>query len=307
MSTLAPVALFVYNRPEHTRKTVEALRANTLSPQTPLYVFSDAARDPQSIENVTKVRGYVANLSGFASVSVIFRESNLGLAQSIIDGVSRLCDEYGRVIVLEDDLLTSPHFLTFMNDALNIYKDDDRVLSICGYMYPVEFDGAPETLFLTPPHSWGWATWKRSWTLFERDGKTLLRSIVDRGLAQDFDSNGPHSYMKMLKNQIRGRNDSWFVRWYASAFLNRKLSLYPGRSLVRNIGIDGTGVHCADWKTDPYSVQLADSPVSVVRGVPIENEANQAVLAKYFIKIKIIRYVNFLHRMLAIFKQKTVA
>lgn len=144
----APLALFVYNRPEHTRKTVEALQANLLAPHTPLFVFCDAACDELAREGVERVRDYVARISGFASVTIISRERNLGLANSIIDGVSMLCERFGRAIVLEDDLPTSPHFLTFMNDGLDTYASDERVQSVCGYMYPVGLDTDAPSFFL---------------------------------------------------------------------------------------------------------------------------------------------------------------
>lgn len=304
---ITPVALFVYNRPEHTRKTVEALQANLLAEDTLLYVFCDAPRNEAALEAVLRVRNYVANISGFASVTLIHREHNLGLANSIIDGVGMLCERFGRVIVLEDDLLTSPHFLTFMNDGLDTYNSDERVQSICGYMYPVGLAADTSSFFLGMPHSWGWATWLDRWRIFDSDGQALLVQIQKRGLRRSFNANGPHSYIKMLKDQIAGRNDSWFIRWYAAGFLRQMLTLYPTNSLVRNIGIDGSGVHCADWKIDPYWVELATEPIPVDRIPLVEHTTNQARLNKYFVRIKVTRYINFFHRKLALLRRKPVA
>lgn len=303
----APVALFVYNRPEHTRKTVEALQANLLAPHTPLYVFCDAARNEAAREEVERVRHYVEQISGFASVTIIRRERNLGLANSIIDGVSMLCKRLGRAIVLEDDLLTSPHFLTFMNDGLDTYALDARVQSVCGYMYPVGLAAEAPSFFLSMPHSWGWATWSDRWRIFERDGQALLEQIQSCGLRRVFDANGPHSNIKMLKDQIAGRNHSWFIRWHAAGFLRQMLTLYPARSLVRNIGIDGTGVHCADWKIDPYWGELAVEPIRVDRTPIVEHAANLSRLNKYFARIKVARYINFFLRKLAQFRRKLAA
>lgn len=302
--SFAPLALFVYNRPEHTRQTIAALRANVLASETPLFVFSDAPRDAAARVGVQRVRESIAGLDGFASVTVIEREHNLGLAASIIDGVGTLCERYGRAIVLEDDLLTSPHFLNYMNDGLDLWAHDDRVLSICGYMYPVGLAPDAPTFFLGAPHSWGWATWGDRWALFEHDGAALLKEIEARGLRRAFDSNGPHSYIRMLKDQIAGRNNSWFIRWQASGFLHRKLSLYPARSLVRNIGIDGSGVHCADWRIDPFSVELATEPVQVALQPVVEHAANLARLNKYFVRIRVARYINFIHRKFALLRRK---
>ncbi len=301
---IAPVALFVYNRPDHTRRTIDALRANHLAETTPLYVFSDAPGDEDSIDAVRQVRELISNIAGFASVIVVCRELNLGLANSIIDGVGMLCERYGRVIVLEDDLLTSQHFLTFMNDGLNTYALDERVQSVCGYMYPVGLAADAPSFFLSMPHSWGWATWSDRWRIFDRDGQALLDQIQSCGLRRVFDANSPHSSIKMLKDQIAGRNHSWFIRWHAAGFLRQMLTLYPAHSLVRNIGIDGSGVHCAEWKIDPYLGEMAVESIRVDRAPIIEHAANLARLNKYFVRIRGARYINFFLRKLAQFRRK---
>ena len=256
----APVALFVYNRPQHTRQTVEALLANAESAQTPLYIFSDAPKNAAGNKEVAEVRSMLRNITGFKSVSIIERENNFGLANSIIAGVSHICAEHGRVIVLEDDLVTSPYFLKFMNEGLEKYQDEHQVISIHGYIYPVE-QALPETFFLKGADCWGWATWKRGWDLFDPDGKKLLAELKRRKLTRQFDFDGSYPYIKMLKNQIVGKNNSWAIRWYASAFLAGKLTLYPGRSLVHNTGIDGSGTHCSD--TMDFSGELAHSPITI--------------------------------------------
>ena len=256
----APVALFVYNRPQHTRQTVEALLANAESAQTPLYIFSDAPKNAAGNKEVAEVRSMLRNITGFKSVSIIERENNFGLANSIIAGVSHICAEHGRVIVLEDDLVTSPYFLKFMNEGLEKYQDEHQVISIHGYIYPVE-QALPETFFLKGADCWGWATWKRGWDLFDPDGKKLLAELKRRKLTRQFDFDGSYPYIKMLKNQIVGKNNSWAIRWYASAFLAGKLTLYPGRSLVHNTGIDGSGTHCSD--TMDFSGELAHSAITI--------------------------------------------
>lgn len=304
MNRYAPIALFVYNRPVHTRRTLEALAANPEAAGSDLYIFADAAKNAAAAPGVAEVRACIREVRGFARVTVIERESNAGLAESIIQGVSRLCAEHGRAIVLEDDLLTSPHFLRYMNDGLAVWAADPRVLSICGYMYPVELAADAPSFFLGAPHSWGWATWADRWAWFERDGASLLARIEAQGRRRAFDANGPHSYIKMLKDQIAGRNNSWFIRWQASGFLRQKLSLYPAQSLVRNIGIDGSGVHCADWRIDPFSVELADAPVPVAPQPVLEHAANLARLNKYFVRIRIARYLNFIHRKLAFLRRR---
>lgn len=256
----APVALFVYNRPGHTRQTVQALLANAGASETLLYVYSDAPKDAAANKAVSEVRSFLHGISGFRSLSIIERKTNFGLARSIIDGVSQVCEKHGRVIVLEDDLVTSPFFLKFMNEGLEKYRDEQRVISIHGYVYPVG-QALPETFFLKCADCWGWATWKRGWDLFEPDGQKLLDELERRKLTRQFDFDGSYPYTRMLRNQIAGKNNSWAIRWYASAFLKDKLTLYAGRSLVHNIGVDGSGTHCSETKD--FSGELAKASVPV--------------------------------------------
>lgn len=300
----APIALFVYNRPEHTRQTLLALAENYGAQDSDLFIFSDAPTDAASAIGVGQVRQLLREIEGFASVTIVEREQNFGLARSIIDGVGSLCERFGRVIVLEDDLQTSPHFLRFMNEALEVWQQDERVQSVCGYMYPVPMLPSIQTFFLPAPHSWGWATWLNRWSEFREDGGVLLQELTSKGLLQAFDATGPHSYVKMLRDQIGGRNNSWFIRWYASGFLQQRYSLYPARSLVRNIGIDGTGVHCADWMIDPFDVDLVDAPITVKRVEVRTERFILALLGKYYRRIRLVRYVNFILRKLMPFRQK---
>jgi hypothetical protein len=278
-NTPAPIALFVYNRPWHSQQTIEALRKNERAEESDLHIFSDAAKSRETARAVREVRELIGLVSGFRSVSIIERESNLGLAKSIIDGVTRVCGEYGRVIVLEDDLVTAPWFLRYMNDALHTYADDEKVGSVHGYWYPVD-QGVPETFFLRGASCWGWATWSRAWQLFEPDGRKSLAELRRLNLTRMFDLDGAIAYERMLQNQVAGKNNSWAIRWHASMFLAGYLQLSPSASLVRNIGFDGTGTHCV--ASDDYGVNLAAAPISV-RRIPIrECDAARAALIRYY-------------------------
>ena len=258
---LAPIVLFAYNRPWHIHQTLESLKKNELANQSDLIIFSDAARKSTDTAPVQEVRRYIKTVKGFNSVNIIERTNNFGLANSIIDGVSQVINEYGNVIVLEDDLVTSPYFLKYMNDGLRYYENAEDVISIHGYIYPMN-DVLPETFFLRGADCWGWATWKRGWALFERDGKKLLNELQSRHAEYEFDFNGSYPYTRMLRNQISGKNNSWAIRWHASAFLRNKFTLYPGQSLVQNIGHDGSGTHCGS--TDALTIeQLAMAPVQL--------------------------------------------
>jgi len=275
----APITLFVFNRPAHTHQTVEALKKNALSKDSDLIVYSDAAKSESQAEAVNEVRHYVRQIDGFKSVTVVERETNFGLARSIIDGVTATVSKYGRIIVLEDDMVTSPYFLTYMNEALEKFADDDRVVSIHGYVYPVA-QPLPEAFFLPGADCWGWATWSRGWACLNGDGQFLLDELKRRKLIRAFDFNGAYPFSKMLEGQIKGANDSWAVRWYASAFLAGKLTLYPGRSLVHNIGNDNSGTHCGESAS--LDAELSKTPISL-HAIKVEpSQAGRQAFEKFF-------------------------
>ena len=194
-----------------------------------------------------------------------------------------MLEKYDGVIVLEDDLLTSRHFLKYMNNALKIYEKDDEVVSIHGYIYPVK-KPLTETFFLKGADCWGWGTWKRGWKLFEADGSKLLKEIEDRQLIKEFDFTGSYPYTEMLRDQIAGRNNSWAIRWYASAFLKNKLTLYPGKSLVFNAGFDGGGTHCRNGDENNFNEtnQIENIKVEVKRIETKENIKARLIIIDYF-------------------------
>lgn len=279
MKELAPIALFVYNRPAHAKQTVEALQKNYLADESDLIIFSDGTKSLDDNERIQEVRKYINTVEGFRSVRIIERGHNCGLANSIISGVTETVNKSGRVIVLEDDMVTSPYFLRFINEALEFYKDEEKVISIHGYIYPVKAK-LPDTFFLRGADCWGWATWKRGWDLFESDGQKLLDEIKEKNLEERFNINGAYPYTRMLENQVNGYNDSWAIRWYASAFLKEKLTLYPGRSLIYNIGLDKSGTHCN--ATYFYDSGITLESISVVPIPIVENALALKEIEKYF-------------------------
>lgn len=275
----APITLFTFNRPWHTRRTVEALLDNAGAADSDLIIYADGARSEKDAEALAEVRAYLQTISGFKSVRLIERDKNWGLAASIIEGVTDTVTQYGRVIVVEDDLVTSPHFLTYMNAALDKFEAIDEVISVHGYCYPVEAE-LPEAFCLPGADCWGWATWARGWSLFNEDGAALLQALETDGLVDAFDYDGSFPYSKMLKNQIAGKNNSWAIRWYASAFLAGKLTLYPGQSLVHNIGNDDSGTHAAG--THSYDVSLAQSPIDLSETEASASAQARAAFIDYF-------------------------
>ena len=241
----APIALFVYNRPDHCRQTLDHLLENPLAGNSDLFVFSDGPRGEHDLRAVDEVRELVRHIAGFRSVNVIERERNLGLANSITDGVGRLCAEHGSVIVLEDDLLVAPDFLDLMNSSLERYADSERVMQISGYMYPGNYGSDTDTLFLPMVSCWGWGTWNRAWAKYDPEMSGYERLMSDSSLKARFNLHGAYDYLKMLEQQRRGEIDSWGIRWHLSVFMLEGLVLYPAESRVINIGIDGSGTHGA--------------------------------------------------------------
>ncbi|RLA45986.1 MAG: glycosyltransferase family 2 protein [Gammaproteobacteria bacterium] len=290
----APITLFTYSRLAHTRQTVEALKANAIASESDLIVFCDAAKSKKDELQVDCVRAYIRALDGFRSVKIHEREENYGLAKSIIDGVTQVCKEYGRAIVLEDDMVTSPHFLTYMNEALDRFCMDERVVSIHGYSYPV-VEKLPEAFFLRGADCWGWGTWRRGWDIFNPDGRFLLSELKRRDLLSAFDLNGAFKYSEMLAEQINGRNDSWAVRWHASCFLADKLTLYPGTSLVHNIGNDGSGVHSGS--TGKFDALLSEMPIDL-SGIEVGPSSTGKLAFERFLRgIKSNVFTQLFHRM----------
>ena len=282
---ISPIILFVYNRILHTKRTIDNLKKNYLSRKSDLIIFSDGSRNDSDLKDINVVREYIRKIEGFKSIRIIERDSNWGLSKSIISDVTEVINRYGNAIVLEDDLITAPHFLEYMNQALNYYKDEEKVISIHGYIYPI-ISKLPETFFIKGADCWGWATWKRGWDIFNSDGKQLIQEIYDKKLQKEFNFNGCYDYTGMLKDQIKGRNNSWAIRWYASAFLKDKLTLYPGRTLVQNIGYDGSGMHCR--KTNRFNNELYNYKISV-KNIPVTENINvRREIEKYFQNTKLI-------------------
>ena len=274
---LAPIALFAYNRPKHLQRTVEALKKNELADKSELFIYSDGTKDLKDSKkngelgnNINQVRKYAKSIDGFKKVNIIEREENLSLANSLIAGISEVVNDYPKIIVLEDDLLTSQFFLSYMNKGLNLYEDEDKIISINAYMYNLQ-KKLPETYFLRYADCWGWATWKNKWELFETDAKKLLHILIERKLVKTFDSiayTGLNT--DLLTRQSNNKANSWAIRWHASAFLNNMLSLYPRQSLVQHIGNDGTGtnVFSKDKVPDMRAVELYNKPINLYK-IPI--------------------------------------
>ena len=277
---LSPILLFVYNRPAHTRRCIESLSRNSLAVVSELFIYADGAKDQTVADEVEEVRQYIRSVQGFRKVILIERNENWGLAKNIIDGVSTQVKKYGKVIVLEDDLVVAPHFLRFMNDALETYQDEPKV----GHIQACDFTqdaSLPDTFLIKWTGSWGWATWERAWKHFNPNGKELLQELEARKLTYTFDFNGKYGFTRMLRRQIEGKNNSWAIRWNASLFLKDILSLNVGRSLVQNEGFDGSGTNCGGGGLYASHLHLEPLPVHKISPV-LENQNARKAFIRYY-------------------------
>jgi hypothetical protein len=242
---LAPIGLFVYNRPEHTRRTVDSLRENEFSPQSHLFVFSDGAKiNGETDFAVQEVRDFVHSIDGFRSVTIIQREQNLGLSRSVIAGVTQLCETFGSAIAVEDDMLTSSDFLTFMNCALERYADEPRVFSVSGFNFALK---PPESYRYDAfcsyrSSSWGWGTWRNRWKSVDWSVSDYEEFQADKKRQRMFNRGG-EDLSRMLDLQMAGKIDSWAIRWAYAHFMRGSVALLPTVAKVYNIGLDRSGVH----------------------------------------------------------------
>ncbi|OEK08840.1 hypothetical protein A8C32_00765 [Flavivirga aquatica] len=283
---LAPIILFVYNRAAHTRKVLEALFLNDLAKESTLYIYSDGPKENatnEELEKIQEVRNVIKEKQWCKEVHIVEHKTNYGLASNIIKGVTEIIEKDGNIIVLEDDIVTSKGFLKYMNDALSFYKNEDRVMHISGYMYPHK-DQLPETFFFNVPLCWGWATWKESWTNFNKDSVYLWNEIKNRNLVYELDKFGGDYLSSQLAHNITGKLNTWFIKWHTSVLLNNGLTLYPKQSLVDNIGFDSTGVHKGKDKKFKNPI-LADN-IKIEKVDIIENEKAKE-LVKAFYKEKL--------------------
>jgi hypothetical protein len=251
----APIALFVYNRPDHARQTVDALRLNDFAKSSDLFVFADGAKTPEGAAAVNSTRKYARSVEGFKSVTVVERERNFGLSRSVITGVSQLCSDFGKAIVVEDDVITAPDFLRFMNRGLQRYADEPRVMSVCAFNPPLASPASyPFDTFCSYRFScWGWATWKGRWEKADWAVTDYAQFATDRAKQKKFDLGGD-DLSWLLKLHMRGEIDSWDTVWAYTHFKHDALALLPVESKAYNIGLDGSGVHCKHVSMEQSSI-----------------------------------------------------
>ena len=273
MTNLAPIIVFSYNRPDHLRQTLDRLAKNTLASQSVLYIYCDGAKANATSDQLAKVqenRRVAHAASGFKAIYVVERESNVGLKNNIVSAVTEIVNQYGRVITLEDDIITSVGYLRYMNDALEMYKDDEQVMHISGYMWPHK-GTLPDTFFYEVPYpGGGWATWQRAWKHYTDDAKPLYDYWCTRW--DEFNKFGGDYLQNQLEKNYRGVMKTWFIKWHAVMLQRGALTLYPGQSLTNNIGFDELGTNC--YTTDKFDVVPVD--YVEIKRIPIKENKRAA-------------------------------
>lgn len=285
MDGLAPIVLFTYKRVDTLKKTVEALQGNYLASKSDLIVFSDGSKNEVDSIAVNDVRHYLETVSGFKSVRIVALLNNKGLANSIIEGVTEVLKKHEKVIVLEDDLVSSPNFLNYMNDALFFYQDDLRVFSISGFSVPIKSKETFDVYFTKRSSSWGWATWQYQWAKIDWDVKDYETFKYNFRKRYQFNKMGS-DLSGMLDRQMRGKLSSWAIRWCYHQFKYDLFSVHPILSKIRNIGFSEEASNTKK-KNNRYSTLLDN-----------RNEVNfcfteQVKIEKYLIKQYVKPYSFF--------------
>ncbi len=282
----APITLFVYNRPLHTKKVLDTLSINPEARHSILYIYCDGPKSDANIEiqkKIAETRLIAKTENRFKEVFVVEQLENKGLANSIIDGVTEVVNRHGTVIVLEDDIVTSPGFLKYMNDALKVYENETKVMHISGYILPVK-KKLPETFFYKPATCWGWATWARAWKYFEKNAEKQIRELTDKGHWKEFTVDYSYmGYKSHLEANLDGRLNTWAIFWYASIFLAGGTSLHPYPSLVQNIGTDGSGIHSGgdENSTSPYTWENLAKTIVVEHKVDFQDKRVYRLIRDY--------------------------
>ncbi len=280
----APIIVFAYKRPHHLERALAGLVANDFAHDSPLVICCDGpkANAPESDRKaIEQVRATAHAAAGFASVEVLESPQNKGLARSVIEGVTRVVQQYGRVIVVEDDTELSPHFLRFMNDALETYADEQRVFAVGGWSYYVDPEVLGPTYLIRYPDSIAWAVWERSWRKFEPDGAALLATLEAQGKWKELDADGKVRYFsRMLKDQVAGRIDSWAIRWTASCVLHGGLSVFPAHPVALHKGFGDGATHEVAGEYG-MGLELAANPIDVRLLPAVEDHRAIAQWAAY--------------------------
>jgi len=284
MNTYAPIALFVYNRFSHVKKVIGAIKKNSIAKKSIIYIFSDFSKSYEEQIKIKKIRKYIKEIKGFKKIKIIERKKNYGISKNIITGLNYIFKTYKKCIVIEDDILVSKYFLHQMNYFLDEYHSHKKIASVEGYMYPIAFsNNVTEYFFLKGTGCWGWGTWKKSWENYEGSTHKLITKFDNnKSLIRDFNYDNSYPYYKMLLKQLKTNRESWAIKWYASNFLKGNYTIYFKNSLVKNIGLDNTGVNCKiDYEINQK--KFLNKKIKLVKNKKIQEDI--------YVKSQISRYL----------------
>lgn len=262
---LTPIILFIYNRPDHTKQTLEALSNNTLASQSDLFIFADGPKNTASkeqLESIKQTRKVAASEKWCKTVTLIEFETNKGLARSIIEGVTEIINKYGKAIILEDDIVTGKYFLEYMNEALEKYQGNKEVWHVTGWRDPIKHTKKNKAYFYPTMDCWSWATWTDRWQYFKKD-PLYYKSIFSPQMIESFNvDNTDKGMFSQIEDNITGKINTWAIFWYATIFVNNGLCLGPTKSLCKNIGFDNSGVHCGTNSAEEI-IETIDNKIQV--------------------------------------------
>lgn len=262
---LTPIILFIYNRPNHTKQTLEALSNNTLASQSDLFIFADGPKNTASkeqLESIKQTRKVAASEKWCKTVTLIEFETNKGLARSIIEGVTEIINKYGKAIILEDDIVTGKYFLEYMNEALEKYQGNKEVWHVTGWRDPIKHTKKNKAYFYPTMDCWSWATWTDRWQYFKKD-PLYYKSIFSPQMIESFNvDNTDKGMFSQIEDNITGKINTWAIFWYATIFVNNGLCLGPTKSLCKNIGFDNSGVHCGTNSAEEI-IETIDNKIQV--------------------------------------------
>ncbi len=282
MNAYAPIALFVYNRLPHVKKVIKAIKENSISKKSKIYIFSDFSEKEIEQKKIKKIRDYLRTIKGFKETIIIERKNNFGTSKNIVSGLEYIFKKYSRCIIIEDDILISKNFLYQMNYFLTKFEKHKNIASIEGFMYPVNFDKkVPEYFLIRGSGCWGWATWRSSWKNYENSAVKLVSKFnKNKNLINEFDYYNSYPYFKMLKKQLKTDN-SWSIKWAAGNFIKKKYTIYFKKSLVKNIGMDGSGVNCkVNYELNQKNFKFKN--IKIEKKIKIEEDINAKIdIAKY--------------------------
>lgn len=290
---LTPIILFIYNRPDHTKQTLEALSNNTLASQSDLFIFADGPKNTASkeqLESIKQTRKVAASEKWCKTVTLIEFETNKGLARSIIEGVTEIINKYGKAIILEDDIVTGKYFLEYMNEALEKYQGNKEVWHVTGWRDPIKHTKKNKAYFYPTMDCWSWATWADRWQNYKKDA-AYYKSIFTDSMKKAFNIDGADPYMWLqIEENISGKINTWAIFWYATIFLKHGLCIAPTTSLCKNIGFDNSGVHCSENQAQTIETSIDYKITNFPKRVHIntlEYKRNKNFLRKIKYKQKI--------------------